>query len=88
MKTNNTNLRLILSLGGSSIKSEAFEAIAASKQALAEFAESVTQFMQDKEFDGVEVDWRWPGQTGGSKTKDGLNKLIKVGIHHCSCIAI
>ena len=99
MKTSNPHLRVLLSLGGNAIKSEVFETITSSKSLSVEVATNVATYLQANTLDGVELNWQWPGTSGGSKSRDGLtrftkvsfavfvsrlkNKLVQLGLHHC-----
>ncbi|XP_018019179.1 uncharacterized protein LOC108675662 [Hyalella azteca] len=77
MKAENPRLRVIVALGGTSIKSTSFAQVTSTKAAVANFSEQVVDFLRTRRMDGVEVDWRWPGEDGGSKDRDDLTLLIK-----------
>lgn len=70
------------------MKAQAFELISSSKQTVANFSEEITAFVQEKNFDGIEIDWQWPGQKGGSKDRDQLTLLVKVSCMKQICIII
>ncbi|KAF2350957.1 Glycoside hydrolase family 18 catalytic domain [Trinorchestia longiramus] len=77
MKLKNPNLRTIVSVGGSSVKAESFERIVSTKSSISNFTDNIVDFLQTKDMDGVEVDWQWPGQRGGSKDRNDLTLLMK-----------
>ncbi|KAK8754237.1 hypothetical protein OTU49_015097, partial [Cherax quadricarinatus] len=78
LKEKNPDLRVVASVGGSKVKPETFSLITASVDGIANFTDSVAEFLSRNNLDGVEVDWRWPGLAGGNKDKNDLTTLIKV----------
>lgn len=78
LKARNPKLRLVASIGGENVKTETFSLVTSSVEGVANFTEGVVAFVTANGLDGLEVDWRWPGQNGGSKDKDDVTTLMKV----------
>jgi chitinase len=54
------------SLGGWTL-SDPFPAMAASAEARANFAENCVKLIQDYDFDGIDIDWEYPGKLTANK---------------------
>eukprot|EP00094_Tigriopus_californicus_P001400 TCALIF_01355-PA protein Name:"Similar to Cht2 Probable chitinase 2 (Drosophila melanogaster)" AED:0.02 eAED:0.02 QI:312/1/0.6/1/0.25/0.4/5/0/215 len=76
-KEANPKLSLILSLGGSAIKSGVFSSLVNSDARFDNLTKSVGELYQDEIINGVEIDWEWPLQTGDKKDKDKLVQYAK-----------
>jgi hypothetical protein len=53
--------RVLVAIGGSTVPGGIFGAIAASPSALRRFADGVARFVVDGGYDGVDLDWEFPG---------------------------
>ncbi|WP_242202178.1 glycoside hydrolase family 18 protein [Aestuariivivens insulae] len=62
-KKNNPNLKVLYSIGGW-VWSNNFSHVAAYPKAREQFAVSCVQLMKKHGFDGVDLDWEYPGQRG------------------------
>lgn len=82
LKETNPDLRIVASLGGSRVKAETFSLLTSSAEGLANFTQGASDFVREMALDGLEVDWRWPGQQGGAKDRQDLTTLMKV----CVCV--
>ncbi|RZC36447.1 Glyco hydro 18 domain containing protein, partial [Asbolus verrucosus] len=61
LKDINPNLKVLLSVGGGDASPEAFSAIAADAGKRAAMVASARSFMENYNFDGVDLDWEIPG---------------------------
>lgn len=68
------------SIGAENVKTETFSVVTSSVESVANFTEGVVAFVTANGLDGLEVDWRWPGQNGGDKDKDDVTTLMKVRV--------
>jgi chitinase len=60
LRRNHSHLRLMMSLGGWTLSGH-FPVIASTEAQRTHFAEYCVQFMQDHGFDGIDIDWEYPG---------------------------
>uniref|UniRef100_A0A8C8T2J4 GH18 domain-containing protein n=1 Tax=Peromyscus maniculatus bairdii TaxID=230844 RepID=A0A8C8T2J4_PERMB len=69
LKTRNKELKILLAIGGSELQSNQFSAIVSTAQSHQNFITSVISFLRQNNFDGLNLDWRYPG-SGGNPPKD------------------
>ena len=83
LKTDHPSLKVLLMVGGPSTaatdQSLAFSTVANTTENMQLFASNVAVYLEHFGFDGVELDWRYPGRYG-SEAKDvqGYSALISV----------
>lgn len=86
LKRNNLGLKVIMALGGWSFNNNdtiwqtVFGDIVSSKENRSRFIKKVEDFMMEYGFDGIDIDWEYPGATDrGGEKDDGENftKLLK-----------
>jgi chitinase len=85
LKDVNPNLKVLASVGGWAFNDpgpsqQEFHNIAASAQSRKKFINSVRRFLQEYEFDGIDIDWEYPvaDDRGGSpEDKDNYLDLVK-----------
>jgi GH18 family chitinase len=63
LRKNNPNLKLDLSIGGWTL-SEGFGWMAGDATRRKAFVDSVVRFLQEFNFDGIDIDWEYPGSAG------------------------
>jgi len=63
LKAKNPHLRLVGSVGGWS-RSNRFSDMAAARETRAAFIDSVVAFLRQRGFDGIDIDWEYPGAIG------------------------
>lgn len=63
LKANNPELKVLYSVGGW-VWSDQFSTMAAYDASRKKFAESCVELLKKHEFDGVDLDWEYPGQRG------------------------
>jgi len=79
LKTTNPDLKVLLSVGGWTWSSN-FSAVAADSAKRTAFANSCVAAVNTHGLDGIDVDWEWPGVSGGPGTsptpQDGANYTL------------
>lgn len=75
LKTENPDLKLLVSMGGYTVGSEIYSAVAADPALRANLIESVLDFLETNKFDGLDLDWEYPGVQNGS---DPINDPVKI----------
>ncbi|KAG5866780.1 hypothetical protein JTB14_015364 [Gonioctena quinquepunctata] len=68
LKTQNTNLKTLLAIGGWNEGSAKYSTVAASASLRAAFIQSALEWVQTYGFDGFDLDWEYPAQRGGATT--------------------
>ncbi|MCG9792265.1 glycoside hydrolase family 18 protein [Flavobacterium algicola] len=63
LKKYNSNLKILFSIGGW-VWSDQFSDIAAYPESREKFAVSAVELMNSYDFDGIDIDWEYPGQLG------------------------
>lgn len=81
LKQRNNNLRILISIGGWA-GSAGFSDMALTTASREMFISSVLQFLQNTHFDGVDLDWEYPGLPGLGNTcrpedKENFTALLK-----------
>lgn len=64
----NPNLQVTLSVGGQAQGSEYFSVMVRTEECRSKFVESALEFMEKHNFDGIDINWHYPGE------KDDLDK--------------
>ena len=77
LKRRNNNLKTLLSVGGQLAGSESFMSVTRNDGILERFAQTTVQFLRQRNFDGLDIDWEYPNAT----TKESFTKLLKVLEH-------
>ncbi|MEM7554695.1 MAG: glycosyl hydrolase family 18 protein, partial [Cyanobacteria bacterium P01_A01_bin.84] len=73
IKTQNPNLKILVSIGGAG--DEDFSTVASTPQSRANFVQSAIQFMKDNGFDGIDIDWEFPEKQENQNYLQLLNDL-------------
>lgn len=80
LKKSNPRLKLLLAIGGWRAGSGPFVAVVASANTRKAFAANAAKFVRQHGFDGLDVDWEFPGSRGsGPEHKALFTLLLKVG---------
>jgi chitinase len=78
LKTKNPNLKVLIAIGGWNQGSLRFSDMARDNGKRATFVSSVVQFIQDRKFDGLDMDWEYPaGRDGRPEDKDNFVLLLQ-----------
>nr|CAD7195616.1 unnamed protein product [Timema douglasi] len=82
IKKVNTNLKTLIALGGGSAGSTNFSKVFNSASLRAAFVDNAANFVRQNGFNGLDVDWEFPGDGTGSQTSDkvaGVNNWLNNG---------
>ena len=84
LKRQNRRLRTMLSIGGAHSRSHHFNEIVKTPEIIRRFARNAVEYIRKWNFDGLDVDWEYPGSHEFGSTPDTTQKftlLIKVTIN-------
>jgi chitinase len=84
LKSKNPDLKLILSVGGWNEGSTPFSNVAADADKKANMADSTLWYLQTYNFDGLDIDWEYPGQRGGTPA-DQVKTCFVQNTNHILC---
>ena len=68
LKKMNPSLKVLIAVGGWAEGGKKYSAMASTMQTRSRFVESVVDFLREHEFDGLDVDWEYPG----ARDRDGV----------------
>ncbi|KAL8625356.1 hypothetical protein ACOMHN_044499 [Nucella lapillus] len=75
LKTHNPELKTLVAVGGWNLGSKPFSLLAADPTSRRRFVTNVVIFLRQYGFDGLDLDWEFPGFRGGS-AKDRVNLVL------------
>jgi len=76
-KARKSNLKLILRIGDDN--GRLYSKLSKKADTRSNFIKNTLDFIKEHNFDGIEIDWKWPcGQSGSSNDKQNLPLLLKV----------
>ena len=81
LKKKNPSLKFLLAIGGWRVGSEPFTAMVGSEENRKSFIRNAIKYLRKHNFDGLDMDWEFPG-TRGSSAEDKVlyTGLIRVSI--------
>lgn len=78
LKRLNSSLNLMVAVGGWSEGSKNFSIVANNETLRGIFVNNIVEYMAEKGFNGLDVDWEYPGQQGGAETdRDAFVLLLR-----------
>ncbi|KAM7285904.1 chitinase-3-like protein 1 [Ixodes scapularis] len=78
LKRTSRDLKTLISVGGWTEGSRRFSKMASSQRGRRTFVDSVESFLDRHGFDGIDIDWRYPTQRGGSsEDKENFALLLE-----------
>ena len=78
LRTTYPHLKVMIAIGGWNEGSEKYSQMARDDEKRSKFVNSTVQFLRKHEFDGLDLDWEYPGKRGGSSAdKKNFIKLVK-----------
>lgn len=72
------HLEVTIAIGGWNEGSKKYSAMAADAKKRKQFAASAVEFCQKHNFDGLDLDWEYPGKRGGSALEDKDNFVLLI----------
>ena len=78
-RIDNPNLKILLAIGGWNHGTASFSKAVATPTSMATFTENAIKFLRLHDFDGLDLDWEYPGSRGsGPGDKVKFTQLVKV----------
>ena len=78
LRTSYPHLKVMIAIGGWNEGSEKYSQMARDDEKRSKFVNSTLEFLRKHKFDGLDLDWEYPGKRGGSTAdKKNFIKLVK-----------
>ena len=86
LKKKNANLKTLIAVGGWNFGTAKMTVMLKSNRTRYEFAETSIKFLRDRNFDGLDLDFEYPGSRGSPSTdKKKYANLVKVSTTGDNC---
>lgn len=80
LRTLNPNLKILLAIGGWTHGTAPFTAVVVDPNNIAAFAANTLEYLKTYKFDGLDLDWEYPGGNGSPpEDKQRFTSLVQVG---------
>ena len=76
LKQKNPNLKVLIAIGGWGQESKRFSDMVATPETRKIFVDSVVEYITERNFDGLDMDWEYPATRGGNVTEDKKNFVL------------
>ncbi|XP_039275756.1 endochitinase isoform X1 [Nilaparvata lugens] len=77
LKQNNPGLKTLIAVGGGAEGAQKYSNLVSSKDRRDIFVRSLVDFIKQYNFDGVDMDWEYPGATGNPQDRDNFVALMR-----------
>jgi chitinase len=86
LRSQSNNLQMWIAVGGYAVGAAPFSKLAATTTGRSTFVDSACSFMDKYDFDGMDLDWEYPGatDTGGTKA-DAANLVLLLKEYRARC---
>jgi chitinase len=86
LRTASNHLQIWIAVGGYAVGAAPFSKLAANSTGRGAFVDSVCSFMDKYGFDGMDLDWEYPGATDmGGAQSDGANLVLLLKEYRAKC---
>lgn len=83
LKNRNPNLKSLIAIGGWNESPAKYSTMAANEGSRRQFASSCVSFIKKYGFDGLDVDWEYPGAANrGGRPEDKTNFILLLKVPH------